>query len=88
MARAEVTGKKIQRWFTKRQLADRYSTCERTIERWIAAGQFPPGTRMPPDGKWYRWYWSDVTIADYESRLISDVQIRESTEAPELGTAA
>jgi hypothetical protein len=87
MARPEVTGKGIQRWYTKSQLAARYSTCERTIERWVLAGQFPAGIRMPPDGKWYRWYWSDATIADYESRLIRDVQIRESTEAP-ASTAA
>jgi hypothetical protein len=51
MARPEITGKRVQRFFTKRQLADRYSTCVRTIERWAKSGRLPPPIIMP-NGRW------------------------------------
>jgi hypothetical protein len=77
------TQTKIRRWYSKRQLADRYSVSTRSIERWAEAGKFPPGTQWPNK----RWYWSDRDIEEYERRLIGGRQIPKST-GPELGTAA
>jgi predicted DNA-binding transcriptional regulator AlpA len=58
---------KVQRWFSKRQLGDRYSVCTRSIDRWVAAGRFPAGTKMPTG----RMYWSDREIEKYERQLVA-----------------
>jgi len=63
---ANVTGKKIQRWYSKRQLGDRYSVSTRSIERWVEAGKFPAGTQWPNK----RWYWSDREIEAHERSLV------------------
>jgi len=57
--------RKILRWYSKRQLADRYSVSTRSIERWTEAGKFPAGTRMPSG----HWYWSDLDIEEHERKL-------------------
>jgi predicted site-specific integrase-resolvase len=74
----------IRRWYSKRQLADRYSVSQRSIERWAEAGRFPVGTQFPNK----RWYWSDRDVENYERALAAGRQIRKSTEPPELETAA
>jgi hypothetical protein len=83
MARPEITGKKIQRWFSKSQLAARYNVCTRSIERWVKGGKFPLGVRMPNG----RWAWSDVTIELHERALVSSRQL-PSTEAPAQASTA
>jgi len=78
MARPEITGKAIQRWFSKSQLASRYNVCTRSIERWVKGGKFPVGVRMPNG----RWAWSDIAIEAHERSLVGGRQPL-STE-PEL----
>jgi predicted site-specific integrase-resolvase len=77
------TQTKIRRWFSKRQLSDRYGVSTRSIERWVEAGKFPAGTQWPNK----RWYWSDREIEAYERSLIGARETPKST-GPELGTAA
>ena len=86
MARPEITGRAIQRFFTKAQLAFRYSTSTRTIERWAKSGRLPPPTIMP--GGW--WAWPDREIEQNERNHFAR-HIPESTEAallPEHGADA
>jgi transposase len=40
------TQPKTQRWFSKRQVAERYGVCMRTVERWAESGRFPRGIRL------------------------------------------
>jgi hypothetical protein len=77
------TQPQIRRWYSKRQLSDRYSVSTRSIERWVEAKKFPPGTRMPSG----RWYWSDLDIEEHERKL-TGARHPKSTNAPELETAA
>jgi len=60
------TQSKIQRWLSKRQVADRYGVHPRSIERWSAAGKFPRGTQLPNK----RYYWSDIAIEAHERGLV------------------
>jgi hypothetical protein len=83
MARPEITGKRIRRWFSKRQLADRYSVATRTVDRWVAAGKFPAGIQWPNK----RWYWSDIQVEDHERSLVGGRPLPES-EPAQASTAA
>jgi predicted site-specific integrase-resolvase len=58
---------KISKWFTKRQLAERYNVHTRSIERWSVSGKFPRGCQMPNG----RWRWSDVDIEQHEKGLVN-----------------
>jgi hypothetical protein len=60
------TQSKIQRWYSKRELAQRYGTCMRTIERWAESGKFPRGRLLPNR----RWAWTDVEIEQHERGLV------------------
>jgi len=60
---------KIQRWYSKRQVADRYGVSMRSIERWAESGKFPRGTQLPNK----RYYWSDAAIETHERGLVSAV---------------
>jgi hypothetical protein len=60
------TQSKIQRWFSKREVAARYGVHPRSIERWSAAGKFPAGTQLPN----HRWYWTDAEIETHERNLV------------------
>jgi hypothetical protein len=61
-----TTQSKIQRWFSKREVAARYGVCMRSIERWRESGTFPAGTQLPN----HRWYWSDLEIEQHERSLV------------------
>jgi predicted site-specific integrase-resolvase len=71
-----VQTRKIQRWYSKNQVAARYGVSSRSIERWSERGKFPPGVQMP-NGHWYR---TDVQIEDHERSLVGGRQLPESTE--------
>jgi predicted site-specific integrase-resolvase len=58
--------KTIEKWFPKREVANRYGTCARTIERWVKSGRFPPPTRMPNG----RDYWPNTVIDAHERSLV------------------
>jgi hypothetical protein len=58
---------KISRWYSKRQVADRYSVSTRTVDRWRESKRFPIGTQMPTG----RWYWSSCDIEKYEQQLVA-----------------
>jgi hypothetical protein len=58
---------KIQRWFTKREVAARYGVHPRSIERWSATGKFPRGRLMPNK----RWAWTDLEIEQHEKNLVA-----------------
>jgi predicted DNA-binding transcriptional regulator AlpA len=60
------TQAKIQKWFSKRQVADRYGVSMRSIERWAESGKFPRGTQLPNN----RWYWADLEIEAHEKSLV------------------
>jgi predicted site-specific integrase-resolvase len=60
------TQSKVQRWFSKRQVADRYGVSMRSIERWSESGKFPAGTQLPNK----RWYWSDLEIETHERNFV------------------
>jgi transposase len=60
------TQSKIQRWFSKRQLAERYGVHPHSIERWSEAGKFTRGTQLPNN----RWYWTDAEIEAHERNLV------------------
>ena len=60
------TQSKIQRWFSKRQVADRYGVSMRSIERWAESGKFPRGRQLPNS----RWFWTDAEIEQYERDLV------------------
>jgi len=75
-----MTQTNIRRWFSKRQLGDRYSVSTRSIERWVEAGKFPPGTRFPNG----HWYWTDREIEAYERSLVANKSLATQTEAERL----
>jgi predicted DNA-binding transcriptional regulator AlpA len=66
MTRPEITGKKIQRFYSKRQLADRYNTCTRSIDRWVKAGRFPQPIRLPNG----HHAWADTVIEAHERSFV------------------
>jgi predicted site-specific integrase-resolvase len=59
------TKSKIQQWHSKRSVADRRDVHPRTLERWVAAGRFPPGRKI--NG---RWYWCDTELEQYDRPLV------------------
>jgi predicted site-specific integrase-resolvase len=61
-----TTQPKIQRWFSKREIAGRYGVSMRSVERWVDGGKFPAPTRMPNG----RDYWPDTTIEAHEQNLV------------------
>jgi hypothetical protein len=61
------TQSKIERWYSKRQVADRYNVSTRSVERWSLSGKFPRGTQLPNR----RWYWTDLQIEAHERDLVS-----------------
>jgi predicted DNA-binding transcriptional regulator AlpA len=61
-----TTQSKIQRWFTKREVAARYGVHPRSIERWSENGTFPKGRQLPN----HRWRWSDLEIEQHEKSLV------------------
>jgi hypothetical protein len=60
------TQAKIQKWFSKREVAARYGVHPRSIERWSEAGKFPAGTQFPNT----QWYWSIDSIEAHEKSLV------------------
>lgn len=60
------TQAKIQKWYPTRQVAARYGTSTRTIERWVKAGKFPRPTQMPNGHN----YWADFVIEAHERSLL------------------
>jgi predicted DNA-binding transcriptional regulator AlpA len=60
------TQPKTQRWFSKRQVAERYGVCMRTVERWAESGRFPRGIRLSNK----RFYWLDDVLMNYERSLV------------------
>jgi predicted DNA-binding transcriptional regulator AlpA len=62
------TQSKIQRWFSKRQLAERYGVHPRSIERWSESGKFPRGRLLPNK----RWAWTDAEIEAHERNLVGN----------------
>jgi len=57
---------KTQRWFSKREVAERYGVHPRSIERWQEAGKFPAGVQFPNT----QWYWPIDAIEQYERGLV------------------
>jgi hypothetical protein len=55
--------KPTARWFRKKQLAERYSTTTRTVDRWIVGKKFPPPDGRLPNGA---PLWADNTIEEHE----------------------
>jgi len=62
-----MTQSKIQRWFSKREVAARYGVCMRSIERWAESGKFPRGRLLPNR----RWAWTDAEIEAHERTLVA-----------------
>jgi hypothetical protein len=58
--------RKVQKWFSKREVASRYGVHPRSIERWVESGKFPAGTQLPNK----RWYWTDLEIEAHERGLV------------------
>ena len=57
---------KIQRWYSKREIAERYGVSMRSIERWSESGKFPRGTFLPNK----RWAWTNLEIEAHERNLV------------------
>ena len=57
---------KVNRWFSKREVAERYGVCMRSVERWAETGKFPRGRLMPNR----RWAWTDAEIEAHERSLV------------------
>jgi hypothetical protein len=58
----------ISRWFRKKQLAERYSTTTRTVDRWVEAKRFPaPDGRLPNGAP----LWADTTITSHERKSVA-----------------
>jgi hypothetical protein len=74
----------IVRYFSKRQLANRYNVCPRSIERWVQNKKFPPGVQLPNG----HWAWPDVVVEEHERNFAAGRQLPKSANAPELTTAA
>jgi predicted DNA-binding transcriptional regulator AlpA len=64
---------KIQRWFSRRDLAARYGVCTRSIERWAQSGTFPRGRQLPN----HRWAWTDTEIEAHERSLVGSAEAAE-----------
>ena len=60
------TQSKVQRWFSKREVAARYGVCMRSIERWAESGKFPRGRLLPNK----RWAWTLAEIEQHERGLV------------------
>jgi hypothetical protein len=61
--------KEILRWYRKKQLAERYSTTTRTVDRWVDAGKFPvPDGRLPNGAP----LWADTTIENHERKSVAN----------------
>jgi hypothetical protein len=60
-------GVKIQRWFSKAELAVRFGVSPRSIDRWIRAKKFPSGIQTP-NGHCLRW--PDFVIEKAERGLM------------------
>jgi predicted site-specific integrase-resolvase len=58
---------KIQRWYSKREVAERYGVSMRSIERWSESGKFPRGTFLPNK----RWAWTNLEIEEHERGLVA-----------------
>jgi predicted DNA-binding transcriptional regulator AlpA len=57
---------KVQRWFSKREVAERFGVHPRSIERWKDSGKFPRGRQLPNK----RWAWTDCEIEEHERALV------------------
>ena len=60
---------KLQKWFSKTEVAARYNICPRTVERWVAAGQFPAGVLFNK-----RWRWPVTVIESHERALVGGTE--------------
>jgi hypothetical protein len=57
------------RWYRKKQLAERYSTTTRTVDRWVEAKKFPaPDGRLPNGAP----LWADTTIENHERKSVTN----------------
>jgi hypothetical protein len=60
--------KDILRWYRKKQLAERYSTTTRTVDRWVEGKKFPaPDGRLPNGAP----LWADTTIESHERKRVA-----------------
>jgi hypothetical protein len=66
------------RWFRKKQLAERYSTSTRTVDRWIEGGKFPPPDGRLPNGA---PLWGFATVEDHERKSVVRATAREGATA-------
>jgi hypothetical protein len=58
----------ISRWFRKKQLAERYSTTTRTLDRWVEAKKFPaPDGRLPNGAP----LWANTTVEKHERNSVA-----------------
>jgi hypothetical protein len=59
------------RWYRKRQLAERYSTTTRTVDRWVENKKFPaPDGRLPNGAP----LWADTTIERHERDSVANAK--------------
>jgi hypothetical protein len=63
---------KITRYFTKPRLAKRYGNTTRSIDRWRAAGKFPPPDMYLPNGQ---PAWTDETIEKHERASVPNARV-------------
>jgi hypothetical protein len=57
------------RWFRKKQLAERYSTTTRTVDRWVEAKKFPaPDGRLPNGAP----LWGVDTVESHERNSVAN----------------
>lgn len=54
---------KPKKFYAKGELASRYATTPRSLERWVAAGRYPPPDLELPNG---RKRWSDNLVESHE----------------------
>jgi hypothetical protein len=63
--------KPTSRWFRKKQLAERYSTTTRTVDRWVGSKKFPaPDGRLPNGAP----LWADTTVENHERNAVTSWQ--------------
>jgi hypothetical protein len=62
-----------KKFFAKHDLAERYSTTTRSIERWLARNRFPPPDIELPNG---HKRWSDVTVEAHEKASVANAATR------------